>query len=139
MIETNPAVAAVFDAYSAGIKSKLLQLRGLILEAASMTEGVGRLEEALKWGQPSYLTSETGAGSTIRIDKFKSGDGQYAMYFNCQTTLVATFRELYPDELTFEGNRAITFGDDEDIPKEAVRHCIALALTYHLNKRRKHL
>ena len=61
------------------------------------------------------------------------------MYFHCLTTLVATFRELYPDELSFEGNRAIIFSEDEALPEDALRHCIALALTYHLNKRRRHL
>ena len=139
MLEFKPAVAAVFDAYPAPLKSRLLRLRELILEAASTTEGVGKLEETLKWGQPSYLTAETKAGSTIRIDRVKSGKGGYAMYFHCQTTLVATFRELYPDALTFDGNRAIIFAEDEEIPADEVRHCIALALTYHLNKRRRHL
>ena len=128
----DPAVAAVFDAYTTRLKSRLMRLRGLILEAASTTQGVGKLEETLKWGQPSYLTTETKAGSTIRIDKIKSGDRQYAqqyaMYFHCQTTLVATFRELYPDELSFEGNRAIIFSEDEALPEDALRHCIALAL-----------
>ncbi|MCZ6861937.1 MAG: DUF1801 domain-containing protein, partial [Alphaproteobacteria bacterium] len=121
----------------------LMRLRGLILEAASTTQGVGNLEETLKWGQPSYLTTETKAGSTIRIDKIKSGDRQYAqqyaMYFHCQTTLVSTFRELYPDEFSFEANRAIIFSEEEELPEDALRHCIALALTYHLNKRRRHL
>ena len=135
----DPAVAAVFDAYTTRLKSRLMRLRGLILEAASTTQGVGNLEETLKWGQPSYLTTETKAGSTIRIDKIKSGDRQYAMYFHCQTTLVDTFRELYPDEFSFEGNRAIIFSEEEALPEDALRHCIALALTYHLNKRRRHL
>ena len=36
----------------------------------------------------------------------KSSAGQYAVYFHCQTDLVETFRELYP-ELSFSGNRAI--------------------------------
>jgi len=135
----DPAVAAVFEAYSTGLKSRLLELRRLILETAANTQGVGSVQETLKWGQPSYLTPETGSGSTIRIDKLKSGDGRYAMFFNCQTTLVDTFRELYRNDLAFEGNRAIVFDGGATIPEEALRHCIALALTYHLNKRRKHL
>ena len=39
----HPAVAAVFDAYPARLKSRLMRLRGLILEAASTTQGVGKL------------------------------------------------------------------------------------------------
>ena len=135
----DPAVAAVFDAYPAELRSSLLHLRRLILETGVATQGVGRLEETLKWGQPSYLTPETKSGSTIRIDRLKSGDGGYALFVHCQTTLIPTFRELYPDELSFDGNRAIVFGEADDIPEEALRHCIALALTYHLKKRRRHL
>lgn len=99
------------------------------------TEGVGALEEALKWGQPSYLTTESKSGSTIRIDQVKADAGQYAVYFHCQTDLVETFRELYP-ELRFDGNRAILLRADETLPDAALRHCVALALTYHLRKRK---
>ena len=97
---------AVFDACPKPIKAKLLALRRLILDTAKATQGVGALEETLKWGQPSYLTSESKSGSTIRIDQVKAEPGQVAVYFHCQTNLVETFRELYP-ELRYEGNRAI--------------------------------
>src|SRR5271154_4876063 len=93
---SSPAVAAIFDAYPAPIRTKLLALRRLILDTARATKGVGSLEETLKWGQVSYLTSESGSGSTIRIDHVKATVGRYALYFHCQTDLVATFRELYP-------------------------------------------
>src|SRR5689334_4397219 len=88
-----PAIAAVLSAYPKPVRDRLLALRRLILETAHTTAGVGAIEEALKWGQPSYLTSETGSGSTIRIDGVKSVPNQYAVYFHCQTNLVETFRE----------------------------------------------
>ena len=131
----NPAVAAAFDACPAPIRTKLLALRRLIFDTARTTEGVGALEEALKWGQVSYLTSESKSGSTIRIDQVKSTAGQYAVYFHCQTDLVATFRELYP-ELSYGGNRSVLLDAADQLPKTALRHCVALALTYHLNKRK---
>jgi hypothetical protein len=93
------------------------------------------LQETLKWGQPSYLTAATKSGSTIRIDRVKGSVRQYAVYFHCQTDLVATFRELYP-KLTTTGNRAVIFNADDDIPEAALRHCVGLALTYHLRKRK---
>ena len=99
------------------------------------TKGVGALEETLKWGQPSYLTPETKSGSTIRIDQVKPEPGQYAVYFHCQTNLVETFRELYP-ELRYGGNRAILLGSEDKLPEAALRHCVALALTYHLGRRK---
>jgi hypothetical protein len=134
--QPNPAVEAVFDAYPKPIRTKLLALRRLIFDTARATEGVGLLEETLKWGQPSYLTPETKSGSTIRIDRVKSSDDQVAVYFHCQTNLVEKFRELYP-ELRFAGNRSIVLDAADKLPETALRHCVALALTYHLNKRQK--
>jgi hypothetical protein len=133
---SGPAVDAVFGAYPRPIKAKLLALRRLIFDTAKTTKGVGALQETLKWGQPSYLTAETKSGSTIRIDQVKSAAHQYAVYFHCQTDLVATFRELYPTEFSYGGNRSILLNAEDDIPEPALRHCVALALTYHLNKRK---
>ncbi|MFB9262770.1 DUF1801 domain-containing protein [Bradyrhizobium erythrophlei] len=126
---------ALFGGYPAPVKAKLLALRRLILDTAKATRGVGALEETLKWGQPSYLTAETGSGSTIRIDQVKPATDQYAVYFHCQTNLVETFRELDP-ELRYSGNRAILLNVADKVPETALRHCVALALTYHLNKRK---
>jgi hypothetical protein len=133
---SEPAVDAVFRAYPAPIRARLLALRRLIFDTAKTTNGVGRLEETLKWGQPSYLTPETRSGSTIRIDRVKSTANQYAVYFHCQTDLVATFRELYPSEFSYVGNRSIVLNTEDRIAEPALRHCLALALTYHLNKRK---
>jgi hypothetical protein len=133
---SDPAVDAVFNAYPTPLKAKLKALRRLILATARTTKGVGALQETLKWGQPSYLTPETKSGSTIRIDQVKSAAGQYAVYFHCQTDLVDTFRELYPAKLRFGGNRCILLDAKDELPRAELRHCVALALTYHLNKRK---
>ena len=133
---SDAAVDAVFAAYPIPLKTRLLALRRLILETARTTTGVGALQETLKWGQPSYLTTETRSGSTIRIDRIKSATDQYAIYFHCQTDLVETFRELYPRELNCVGNRCIVLNVADALPEPALRHCVALALTYHLNKRK---
>ncbi|CAN5155199.1 hypothetical protein BH10PSE10_BH10PSE10_05750 [soil metagenome] len=96
---------------------------------------MGPLEETLKWGQPSYLTTETGSGSTVRIDRVKSNEDRIAIYFHCQTDLVATFRELYPTQLEYGGNRSILLDATAKISEKALHHCIGLALTYHARKR----
>jgi len=132
---SDSAVDAVFGAYPNPVKAKLRALRRLIFDTAKATKGVGPLQEALKWGQPSYLTTESKSGSTIRIDQVKTEAGRYAVYFHCQTDLVETFRELYP-ELSYGGNRAILLDAGEKLPEAALRHCIALALTYHARKRK---
>src|SRR3978361_725131 len=132
---SDPAVDKVFDAYPKPVKAKLLALRRLIRDTAKTTEGVGALEETLKWGQPSYLTSESKSGSTVRIDQVKAETGQVAVYFHCQTNLVETFRALYP-ELNYSGNRAILLDAADKLPEAELRHCVGLALTYHLGKRK---
>ena len=57
--------------------------------------------------------------------------------FICHTNLVEEFRALYPEALTYEGNRAIVLAKDDEPDREALAHCIALALTYKLRKRQK--
>lgn len=52
----NSDVSAVFNRYPERMREKLMFLRQLIIETAATTEGVGELEETLKWGEPSYLT-----------------------------------------------------------------------------------
>jgi hypothetical protein len=129
------AVATLLRSYPKPIGAKLQALRRLILDTARKTAGVGALAETLKWGQVSYLTSESGSGSTIRIDRVKFAADQVGVYFHCQTNLVETFRELYP-ELSYSGNRAILLDVDEPLPEAELGHCISLALTYHLLKRK---
>lgn len=128
----NPAVAEVFDAYPAEARAALMGLRALILETAARTDGVGALEETLKWGQVSYLTKQSRSGTTIRIDQDKQ-TGAAALYVHCQTDLVSRYRTLYPDSFDYQGERALLVPTDADL--HALRHVIALALTYHAAKK----
>ncbi len=129
----NPKVKEVFDEYPKSVRPKLLRLRQLVMEAANDIESINQLEETLKWGEPSYLTK---GGSTIRMDWKKKTPNQYALYFKCTSKLVPTFKMVHGDKFKFEGNRAIVFALDEEIPEKELKHCISLALTYH---RVKHL
>jgi hypothetical protein len=131
----NPDVAAVFESYPQKIKSKLLFLRQLIIDTAASIECVGEIEETLKWGEPSYLTPKTKSGSTIRIAWKESQTEQYSMYFKCTANLVPTFKEKYPEKFKFGGNRSIDFNINDKVPKKELKRCIALALTYHRNKK----
>ncbi len=129
----NPKVTEIFNSYPTIIKEKLKFLRQLILETASETEGVIKLEETLKWGEPSYVAKH---GSTIRMNQKKSVPDQYAMYFTCTTGLVSTFNVIYRDTFSFEGNRAIVFNVSDEVPETELKHCISTALRY---KKVKHL
>lgn len=130
------AVAAVFSAYPPKLQARLLALRRMIFDVARQAEGVGKLQETLKWGEPAYVTAESGSGSTIRINRHKKQDGQYAIYFHCQTSLVDTFRSLFRDTFKFEGNRCIVFDAEDRVPAAELKICIAMALTYHRSKQR---
>lgn len=127
-------VAAKFSAYPAHVRPKLLGLRELIFRTAASAEGVGEIEESLKWGEPAYATRNK-SGSTVRIDWKSKTPNHYAMYFNCQTNLVETFRTLFPNEFVFEGNRALVFGLEDKLPKDSLAMCVVASLTYHLMKK----
>lgn len=132
-----PAVAKTFDGYPPGVRKKLMALRTLIIEVAAQTAGVGPLEESLKWGEPAFVTAASKNGSTIRIAWKKAKPNQYAMYFNCQTTLVDSFKTMFPTTFKFEGNRALVFDEHDDVPVEALRICDEVALTFHSRKRER--
>ena len=88
----------------------------------------------------SYLAQ---GGSTVRIDWKSEAPDRYTMYFIWRTasppprntSLVNTFKELHGDVFTFEGNRAILFGEADDLPVDELKHRIALPLRYHQVKR----
>jgi hypothetical protein len=126
------AVAAVLDTYPPALRERLMGLRALILDTAAATDGVGPLEETLKWGEVSYLTSSSGSGTTVRIGRDKRS-GRPTIFVNCQTDLLSRYRTLYPDAFAYDGDRGVILGDAPD--EAALRHVIALALTYHATKK----
>ncbi|MEM6365454.1 MAG: DUF1801 domain-containing protein [Planctomycetota bacterium] len=131
----SPEVKKVFDAYPKAYRAGMLALRQLIFNVASSIDDVGEIEETLKWGEWSYLTTVSKSGSTIRIDWKPSNPNVYAVYFRCQTNLVEQFRKDFPDQFHFEGNRALMFAVDAPIPVAPLSKCIATGLTYHRDKR----
>jgi hypothetical protein len=116
-------------------RKRFEELHELVLSTAKGLEGVGKIGEELGWGQPSYLTPETGSGSTIRMDGLRDDPKRVALYFHCQSGLVPQFRELYADKFTFEKDRAILLPVDTPLPRAELVHCISLALTHHLRKK----
>ena len=125
---------AAIGAHPKATRDALLALRKLIVATAAATEGVGALVETLKWGEPAYLPRTPRVGTTVRISALKGSPDKVAVFFHCQTNLVASFRERYPDVLEFEGNRAIVLAGAKALPAKALKHCIAMALTYHVRK-----
>ena len=134
-ITINSAVAAVFNSYPQKIKLKLMFLRRLIFDTAASIEGIGEIEETLKWGEPSYLTPKSKSGSTIRIAWKESQKENYSIFFKCTANLVPAFKEKFPQQFNFGGNRSIDFSLNDEVPVKELKQCIALALTYHRNKK----
>ena len=120
-------IQAVFDSYPTLAKERLLTLRALIVRTAEEL-GLQAINETLKWGEPSYLAK---GGSTIRIAWKKKAPEQYTMFLNCKTQLLETYKELYPGDYQYEGNRAINFNINDNLQETPLTHCIRLALTYH--------
>jgi hypothetical protein len=121
-----------FETYPENISILLNNLRDLIFSVAEQN-GISDITETLKWGEPSYTSK---IGSTIRFDwKVKYPD-QYCMYFNCKTSLIETFKEVYGDTFSYEGNRAVIFNTGQILPLIELSHCISMSLRY---KKIKHL
>ncbi len=135
MTTADLAFEKTISQHSVAAQKTLIALRKLVLDTAKVTPGVGTIEEGMRWGQHSFLTSETGSGSTIRIDVLKSNPKKCAMYFHCQSGLIELFRELNVTSLVFEGHRAIVLDAEKNLPHQALSHCIGLALTHHLRKK----
>lgn len=123
-------VAAAFDAVAPDARAGLLILRSMIFDAADELPRIGRLEEALRWGQPAYLTPDRKAATTIRLGVPKTGG--FAIFVHCATSLIADYSILYKNLDRIEGTRAILFRSPDQI--DAGRHgwLIRRALTYHL-------
>ena len=130
----NAPIQNVIARYPGPIADALMHLRRLVLETAEQTKDAGEVEETLKWGQPSFLTVRPKSGTTIRIDRDTSGNGDVALFVSCQSSLVSEWRALYP-HLTFGGDRSVHFNLGSGLPENEIRHMISMALTYHVKKR----
>ncbi|WP_218588604.1 DUF1801 domain-containing protein [Marivita hallyeonensis] len=122
-----PSVDAALAVHPEAIQTVLHELRALILDVASVTDGIGDVTETLKWGQPSFSVP---TGTPLRIGVTKAGAP--ALFVHCQTTVIADARAVFSGDLRFEGNRAVVFDTDTALPESALRHVIRAALTYRL-------
>ncbi len=128
ILNTNPLFNEVLASYPDIVRGKMQFLRDLVNETAEETEAIIELEETLKWGEPSFVTK---TGSTLRMDWKEKSPDQYAMYFQCTSRLVHTFRTLFDEKFHFEGNRAIVFQFNQEIPVMELKACIKATLLYH--------
>ena len=121
-------IPAVFDGYTKNVRIRLLYLREIIYFSAKKLGLHDLIQETLRWGEPSFVVK---SGSTLRLNQLPSSSGRYGLFFNCQSKLVDSFRQIYPDTFQYLDNRGIMFGNDQVIPEDELQHCITLALSYH--------
>lgn len=120
---------AVVETYPKWARDAHAELRNLLREQANAADA-GRLTETLKWGQPSYPTEETNAGTTVRIAWSEKLPDVLQVLVPCQTSLVEEWRQKFGDALVFSGNRAIHLARGEAIPTDVIAQCFTDALTY---------
>lgn len=129
MTFATPQVAKKFAAFPDEVREALLDLRSLILEVAAEDERIGMIEESLKWGQPAYRPKRGRIGTTLRLDA--KGEDRCALYYHCQSNLGDQYQALYGDKLVLD-RRSITIPLAELPDRDVIRHCVSMALTYHL-------
>lgn len=119
-------VAAVMESYPGKARKRLEEIRKLVFEIAADLDV--EIEETLKWSEPSYLVK---GGSTVRLAYKAQRPDVCTVFVHCQTRLIETFREVYPDVFEYEGKRALHLPIKGRLNKAALRHCLTLAMTYH--------
>ena len=123
-------VDRVIRRYEPATRAGVLALRDLIYLGSANLPQIGTLQEALRWGQPAYLTSKR-AGSTLRLGPHR--DAAFAIFAHCQSTIISSYAQAFPGWDRIDGNRAILFDSPDQIEPERLSHLIRHALTYHLS------
>ncbi|MEM1037860.1 MAG: hypothetical protein AAGI12_00145 [Pseudomonadota bacterium] len=131
------AVQKAFAALPPSASKILLQVRERILAQSTANATIGPVTETLKWGQPSYLTEKTQAGSTLRLSTTKE-DQKPAIFVHCQSGLADEIRDLYGDTLSVPDQRHVVLPHMMEDHAQTIDHVIALVLTHHARKRSKH-
>lgn len=125
-------VAEKVASYPEAVRPTIMALRALILEVAAEDARIGEIEESLKWGQPAYRPKRARVGTTLRLDA--RGEGIVAMFYHCQSKLGEQFDAVYGSRLTMD-HRSISIPVFDPPDAQILRHCIQMALTYHLKNK----
>jgi hypothetical protein len=127
---------AAIASYPDAVQQQVFRLRAEILAVAASSEGVGELLETLKWGELSFVTEQSKSGSTLRVAWQAKQPEYLGLYVNCKTSLVDSYQTLFPGLFVYQKQRALLLPLDQAWPLAELRICIAMALRYHLDKRK---
>ncbi len=110
---------------------RMQELHALILRLADEIDGVGEIEQSIKWGQASYAALRPKSGTPLRIDSDEDA-GIYSLFVPCSTSLISDFRENHSGMFDYYGQREIRLKLDEPLPETELTLFISAALTYYL-------
>lgn len=102
-------------------------LQALVHRVAQDSD-VLKIHQILKWGEPSFVTKH---GSTLRLDWKEKSPSTFALYFQCSSKLVDTFKLVFLDVFSFKKNRAIHLNLGDKLPIAQLSECIRVTLWYH--------
>lgn len=105
-----------------------------LFQQISKDSGVGPLDEALKWGHPSWRPLKPRTGSTLRLQWQPDQPDHMALYVDCKTDLAAQMSTLYPALPANDLRRRMAFRLDA-LPEQALSHLAQMTFSYHLSKR----
>lgn len=124
-------VTQKIEAFLLPAKNMFIAIRHLVYEVA-LQEIIGPIIEDIKWGEPSYASA---TGSPIRMNWTPKKPDQLSLFFNCNTILIETIKEVFGDTFTYIGKREITLPLTQPIPESALRDVVKMALKYHKVKK----
>lgn len=128
-------VQTVFDACTAPVRQGLVTLRGLVFAQADRMPQIGPVTEALRWGEPAFLTLQTGAACSLRIGPVRRGG--FGLFVHCKSGLIPAFQAGLGSGLRFDGTRAVLFETAAAINAAQISLLIEGALGFHLAKKRR--
>ena len=126
-------VQAAYDACTDPVRLGMLRLRELVFAQAALMPQIGPLTEALRWGEPAFLTLQTGAACSLRIGPVKQGG--FGLFVHCKSGLIPAFQAGPGAGLRFSGTRAVLFDSAAAIDPVQISLLIAQALGFHIAKR----
>ena len=123
-----PDIEAAFQEFDPSVRDQLLAFREMIFVVGASLDAVQRIEESLKWGQPSYNALPK-TGTPIRLGQSKSGEA--CLFVHCQTTLVGDLASAGGHDLRTVDNRSVLLPKDLSSSPELLTF-IRATFTYHV-------
>ena len=125
---TQPDVIEKYNAFPVDVKEKIFRLRDWLIDVSESLEDVTRIEESLKWGEPSYRSN---IGSTIRFYWSEKRPEIIGMYCQCTSLLIPSIKNTFGNAFLYDGNRGVLLDKNGLWDEEKIKQIMIAALRYH--------